>query len=183
MEKEKKKLIILIILVIGFILSATYAYLFLMVSNNTVTGEGGCFEVNYAGQDISSSSLNSTTNYLEGAHSQITLSKNAGCDIYTEAEIYLHTASESTSPLGEAFKYKILNGEDIVSEGSLVDLRDDNGNLKDNRLATVSLSTTDVTYDIYLWIDSDLSNGAYNGTVFSGYLYASATQTSNIKGQ
>lgn len=176
-----KSLIIIALLVI-FSLSATYAFLNLNASaNNATTGTGGCFNVNYTSQAISNSALVSTTTYTEGASSNVILSKNENCQIYTTANIMIHTDStNTTAPITNgALKYKI---EKISGDGSIQSGGEGSINQTgDITLATVTLTETDTTYKVYIWIDSTISNGTYNGTAYSGYLYAEATQTSNIK--
>ena len=68
------KLVTVITVIIVFMLSSTYAFLeFRQVKNITGT-ETGCFEVNYTAQAINASDLVSTTNYAQGARSQVVLS-------------------------------------------------------------------------------------------------------------
>lgn len=179
--KTNIKSLIIISLIIVFSLSATYAFLNLSASaNNATTGNGGCFLVNYSGQAINNSALVSTTNYNEGASSQVVLSKASNCEIYTEADIMIYTNTTTTAPISDgALKYKIeiISGDgQIISggEGSIT-------TTGDTTLATVSLTETATTYVVYIWIDSSISKGAYNGTTYSGYLYANSTQTSTIK--
>ena len=175
MKKENIKSIIIITLLIIFSLSATYAFLILGVSNNTATGIGGCFKVNYSGQTINNSSLISTSDYNEGASSDIILSKSSDCQIYTKASIMINTATTTTAPISNgALKYKVLNGENIISEGAITATGD-------TTLTTVTLTNTATTYKVYIWIDSSISQGTYNNKSYSGYLYASAIQTSEIK--
>lgn len=176
MRIENLKSIIILSLIVFFSLSGTYAYMQLVATNNTATGQGGCFEVAYVGgQAITGASLVSTTNYLEGAHTQITLSKASNCKIYTEAQIMLSiNTSTTTIPLNRsAFKYKILNGSTTVSTGTI--------STANPTLANITLTNTATTYDIYLWIDSSISYGYYDNKTFSGYLYATSSQTSTIK--
>ena len=173
LKNLKSSIIILLLIVVS--LSATYAYVQISSSSNAATGTGGCFEVNYTGQTISNSELKSTTVYTEGATSNIVLSRNEGCEIYTEASIYLHTNSDgTTADLSDgAMKYKIMQGTTEVTAGTLT-------GAEKQQLATVPLTETDTTYTIYLWIDSSVSMGAYNGKTYSGYLFASSSQSSII---
>lgn len=166
---------IIILLLIIFSLSATYAFLNLGTPSNAATGTAGCFEVNYTGQAISNSALVSTTTYTEGASSNVVLSKSEDCEIYTEADIMIHTNDSTTAPISNgALKFKILQGTTEINSGTIT-------TTGDTKLATVTLSTTATTYTVYIWIDSDISIGTYNGTTYSGYLYANSTQTSTIK--
>lgn len=176
MKKENIKSIIIIGVIVLFSLGSTYAFLNFSASNNTATGVGGCFKVNYSGQAINNLSIQSTSTYTEGASSDVILSKSTDCKIYTEAEIYIHTNTTTTAPISNgALKYKVLNGNTTVGEGSVTATGD-------TKLATVTLSNTATTYKVYLWIDSDTSNGTYHETTYSGYIFASAIQTSTVKG-
>lgn len=179
MRKENINLSIIIMVVVAISLSVTYAFIELNANNSDASGAGGCFEVNYSGEEINNSSLKSTTNYLEGAQSEITLSKDAGCKIYTEASIYLHTNEITEEELrpdlsNGALKYKIMQGTTELESGNITSTGDTL--LKDK----INLTETETTYTIYLWIDPEISKGSYNGKQYSGYLYASSTQSSTV---
>lgn len=178
-DTSTKKLLATITIIIVFALSVTYALLELNDSDSTATGTAGCFNVNYTAQAIETQDLVSTTNYLEGASTEVTLSKNENCDIYTEASIYIHTNTESTTaPINDvqALKYKIFEGETELSSGVIT-----NSENEDVKIATVNLTTTPTTYKIYIWVDSEVSAGAYHGTTYSGYIYAESIQSSTVK--
>ena len=181
MRRENFKLSIIISIIVVLSLSTTYAYLELSAQASGNSGQGGCFEVDYSGQGIDASSLESTTDYTEGAISTITLSKDESCKIYTEASIYIHTNSSiTTAPLEiGAMKYKIMQGTTEVSTGSIAAVSEGS---EDQLLTTVTLTETEKTYTIYLWIDPDISRGQYNEKTYSGYFYASSTQSSTLKG-
>lgn len=183
MRKGNFKLSIIVSLIVIISISATYAYMELSAINNNSTGTGGCFLVNYTGQAINNSSLQSTSSFedLTSASSTIILSKNENCEIYTEAEILIHTNSTATdAPLSNgAMKYQIKNGSTIVSSGVIAAVTETS---EDQLLATVPLTETNTTYTVYLWIDSTISQGTYNGKTYSGYLYARSTQSSTITG-
>lgn len=179
MRKENIKLSIIITLLVVLSLSSTYAYLELGSSNkNTTTGNAGCFVVNYTGQTINNSSLLSTTDYTKGAKSDIVLSKNANCEIYTKASIYLHTTTTNAPISNGAMKYKIMKGTTEVASGVITA---DSAN-EEQLLTTVTLTTTSTTYSVYIWIDPAISLGTFHAKTYSGYIYASSTQTSTVKG-
>ena len=50
----------------------------------------------------------------------------------------------------------------------------------DTLLATLPLEDTEITYTIYLYIDSTVSLGNYNDKTYSGYIYATTEQTSTV---
>ena len=159
-------------------IGGTYAYLFLSTSSeNTVTGTGGCFVVDYVGQVINAGNLNTTTNYLEGAKTTVTLSKNENCDIYTLGNIYVYSDPDVTTfPIVEtpALKYTIIDEDGLVYEEGLIT------DVGDVLLTEVDLYEEPTSYDIHLWVDSELSRGTYNNTSFSGYIYATSDQSSTI---
>lgn len=175
------KTLVIIILLVAFSLTATYAFVNLTAENNSAVGTAGCFSVNYTGQEINNLSLTSTTDYTTSTSSEVTLSKNENCEIYTEAFIKIHTNDNITAPItgeNQALKYKI---EKISGNGEILDGGEGVINqIGDMTLATVKLTDTDTTYKVYIWIDSSVSNGAYNGTTYSGYIFAESAQTSTI---
>ena len=75
MRKENIKLSITILLIVVFSLSVTYAWMELSTNNSTNESQSGCFDVIYEGIEINNISLKSTSNYQEGASSNIKLSK------------------------------------------------------------------------------------------------------------
>lgn len=154
----------------------TYAYLsYNAVSENFGNGDGYCDRINYVSQAINSDDLLSSVDYLEGVNTTVTLSYDPSCAIYKIARIYLHTNTTTTAPIVEypSIRYKVFNGSTLVSEGII-------SQLGDTIMATVPLTLTATGYKVYLWIDSDLSDGHYHDTVFSGYIYAQSDQTSTI---
>ena len=166
------------ILVLSILLiSGTYAYQYITTTNSNATGMGGCFNVNYTGQNIATTDLATTTNYQNGSKTTVTLSKHSSCKLYTEANIYLKTNNTTTAPIESvhALKYKVFNGTSQISEGTIT-------TKNDYLLATVPLTNTSTTYTVYLYIDIDISIGQYDGKSYSGYVYAESNQTSTIEG-
>ena len=185
MKKENFKLSAIISLFVIISLSATYAYVEYTSTNAEATGNGGCFEVNYSAQEINNNSLKSTSNYAEGESTDIILSKNGNCQIYTNASIYIYTNSTTTAPIStyEALKYKVVK---VNSDGSTTDIEGGTGTITttgDTLLVeNIELTTTATTYTIYLWIDPAISGGNFHGTTYSGYIYASSSQSSTVTG-
>ena len=171
------KYLYFIIIYCIIITSGTYAYQYINTTSSNITGMGGCFNVNYTGENITTSSISTTTNYEDGSKTTVTLSKNSSCKLYTEANIYLHTNNNTTAPIETipALKYKLYNGSSQISEGTIT-------NKNDYLLGTVPLTDTSTTYTVYLYIDPAISIGNYNGTSYSGYIYADSHQTSTIEG-
>ena len=165
----------LLVIYSSLITGSTYAYLYLENNSNGISGSGKCEGINYKGENISASNLVSTTNYLEGAKSTITLSKNKDCTIYTYVNLYLYTNNITTAPITtvKALKYKIVSSNNVTYAGVV-------SYMGDTLLATLPLEDKEVTYTIYLYIDSTLSLGNYNDKTYSGYIYATTEQTSTV---
>lgn len=185
MKKNNIPMIIIIMILICLSLGSTYAFLQISSSGNNVTGEGGCFVVNYtgeAGQYISpSEKLTTSSDYTSGGSSTVTLSKNSDCKIYTKANIYLNTNENGTSPdllTENALKYTVVtktnNTDTVIASGEITAT-------SATKLATVNLTETATTYTIYIWIDNSITYGStkiYDGLTYSGYIYADAQQES-----
>ena len=155
---------------------STYAYLNMnATATNNITAQAGCFEVNYQGDTIIHKNLSATTNYLEGVRSNITVSRNANCDIYKEAYIIIHVDDDITAPIEtiQALKYKVVQGSTDIDEGLITE----KGEVL---LTTVPLNTTATTYTVYIWVDASLSNKQYDEVKFTGYIYAESDGTSTI---
>lgn len=76
-----------------------------------------------------------------------------------------------------SLKFNVINNTTKASVGSgTIQSQGD----EDQELATVPLSTTAVTYKVYIWVDSNISLGTFNGKEYSGYLYANSVQSSDI---
>ena len=176
-QKHRRLLsfVFFIVIYVIFITGSTYAFLNMSADSNTATGEGGCFEVSYSGENISSLSVVSSDDYQDGASTTVTISKDASCPIYTEASLYLHTNNTTTAPItiNSALKYKIYRGSDLVANGSITEMGD-------VLLTSLPITNTSITYTIYLYVDSVISGGLFNDTDYSGYIYATSHQTSTI---
>ena len=109
---SKLKYLYFILIFSILLISGTYAYQQLSANNSNPTGMGGCFNVNYTGQNITTSDLSTTTNYQEGSKTTVTLSKHSSCKMYTEANIYLKTNNATTAPIETvpALRYKLFKG-------------------------------------------------------------------------
>ncbi len=181
-KSENLKSIIIISLIVIFSLSTTYAFLNISSPTGNAEGQAGCFEVAYVkGADINSSLESSETN-PQNTSTELKLSKSEECQIYTEADIYIHTNDTTTAPITstQALKYKI-EGTNLLKDGKTVNsLEGVINTLGDQKIATVKLTTTPTNYKIYIWVDSTISQGNYNDKTYSGYIYASSTQTSTV---
>ena len=137
---------------------------------------GGCFNIDYTGQNITTANLSSTNNYKNGSKTTITISKSSSCKIYTEANIYLHTNNTTTAPIDtvQALRYKIVSEDNVEYDGYI-------SRFCDVLMATVPIEDISKTYTVYIWIDNSKSYGEYDGKSYSGYVYATSIQTSTIE--
>ncbi len=182
---KKKRIIIFVLALIVYamtVVSSTYAFLSIASPDDgSMTGTPGCFGAIYYETNITNANLSTSSSYLEGVHSQITLYKDVNNINYTEATIYLHTNEGSDIPLASeqsasrAFRYVIYDGSEEVASGIIQQSN------SDISLATITLAYIEKQYDVYIWIDNSISGGSYEGKSYSGYLYADANCTSNIK--
>ena len=137
---------------------------------------GGCFNIDYTGQNITTANLSSTNNYKNGSKTTITISKSSSCKIYTEANIYIHTNNTTTAPIDtvQALRYKIVSEDNVEYDGYI-------SRFCDVLMATVPIEDISKTYTVYIWIDNSKSYGEYDGKSYSGYVYATSIQTSTIE--
>ena len=184
MRKDFIRSMIIVGLIVVFSISSTYAFMYYSANSDDSSGTGGCFQVSYEGTAVNNVAVIAGDAYSDdgvSAHPIVKLSKASSCKIYTEASIYLSVNESSQIPLVQsnpasgAFKYKVMNGSTEVASGVI------NKSNDDILLGTVPLSNTVTTYDIYLWIDQTISNGAYDELSFSGKIYAQSVQSSGIK--
>ena len=183
---DNKRLFIIIVVIVTVLLSSTYAFLSLEDSTNSATGEGGCIDVNYEATVIDASNLISTDTEPTEAFSTITLSNKDNCEVYTEFVIKVNTsADETTANIGnDALKYNVSCS---VAGGVTSNVFTSSGSINvtgDLEIATFNFDepTVDVaTCDVYIWVDSSISKGSYNGETYSGYIYAESRQSSTVK--
>ncbi|MEE3343310.1 MAG: hypothetical protein VZS44_04380 [Bacilli bacterium] len=186
-RKTYIKLVVLIIMFISLALGSTYAWLYLQKSTNSsdMTGNAGCFNVTYNSDAIKHTNLSSTTNYLEGARTDLTIQKDSTCKIYTKASIYIYTNASSLTSIGTstfatgAVKYTVVNSSNtVISQGSITT----SGDKKIANNIDIPEGTAS-TFRIYIWIDSSITNNRnYDEKNYSGYFYAISDQQSGIKG-
>ena len=186
MKKDIIRSIIIVGLIVTLTISSTYAFMNLNTNNNSTAGNGGCFQVSYTGTAVTNGAITVGESYsTSGAsvHPVVKLSKDTNCKVYSSASIYLSIDSTSQVPLAKtnpayaAFKYVVKNGSTVVSSGTVPGKPDSN---TDTLLATVTLTDTQTTYDIYLWIDINLSSGEYQDKSFAGKIYAKSDQSSTL---
>lgn len=165
-------------LVAGF----TYAWFTWQSSNTNISGSSNCFNINYGiSQEIGASSavsLKLGKTYADGLSAKVTVGLDASCTGITgTGTLYLNTntASTSTSILGGALKYTVLKVSGTtkteVASGAITSA---------NKTALVQnigiSSSSDSTYEVWVWIDGALADNTYANNNYSGYISLEAVQ-------
>lgn len=170
---EKRKIygtIIGVAAFVAFIVGITYAW-FTWNSNDTIlSGESGCFTIEYKNGSAISGNISPSSDYTGGKSTTATMNINASCTTEGEATINLTTHDTTTVSLDDgAVKYAVYNGQTLVNEGTITG--------STQALATVDLTKTATTYTVYVWLDGNITDNTYIGKSYSGQISVSAIQT------
>lgn len=199
---DKKKLIGTIIGVLMFgllVVGATFAWLQISPAflNNTVNGKTTNFIVNYVkGTNITKllildSTTVSTSSFSAGTGGKISIvAYRATTSADGDLTIKLNTTtSNAIVSNGELLKYAVCSGACTLTETAVSTptasstglLAKGTVNSTTQTLVTIDgiSTTTNNTYDIYLWLDQTIfytNSGTYNGLTYSGNISADAIQ-------
>lgn len=209
MKEHRITIILTLSLLITLLLGSTYAYLIIgSTSDNEISGEAGCFDIEYNGHIGTYSSNNDTLEPSETysvpyenntGFAYVTLSKSEDCEIYNEVNIKLKTNNiKSTSNNSNdytsrtlltegALKYRVVDSSNTSNywEGTITTTDTTIETLDTTLASSVPLTNTATTYNIYIWIDSAItsnSNIIYDGLKYSGSIYVDAAQSSTYTG-
>ena len=192
--EEKRKIIGTLIGILGFIVAIaglTYAMYTTSVSSNTITGGHECITINYTkGEDVAASELNFVSNYTESpAQTEIVFYQDASCG-NNLGTLYIYTNQNSSDSLitglttdGQThgvLKYTVT--KQIGSQSATEIATGYITNKGDTAIEVGKLENTSTTYKVYLWLEIDETGTITNSTIseaqYSGYIHASARQTS-----
>ena len=164
MKKDKLFMIISISLLVICIIGSTYALYRGILSKNlgvNTTTHGLDYYINYVkGSDITSATLNPSTDYTGGSSSDIEFwKKDNTYDIYGKIELTINTIGTNLSS-SSALKYSVVNNNEVLSSGSL---QGTTAGSKVTVLENLYLETTRQIYTVYIWLDNneelgDISN-------------------------
>lgn len=164
MKKDKLFMIISISLLVICIIGSTYALYRGILSKNlgvNTTTHGLDYYINYVkGSDITSATLNPSTDYTGGSSSDIEFwKKDNTYDIYGKIELTINTIGTNLSN-SPALKYSVVNNNEVLSSGSL---QGTTAGSKVTILENLYLETTRQIYTVYIWLDNneelgDISN-------------------------
>lgn len=164
MKKDKLFMIISISLLVICIIGSTYALYRGILSKNlgvNTTTHGLDYYINYVkGSDITSATLNPSTDYTGGSSSDIEFwKKDNTYDIYGKIELTINTIGTNLSN-SPALKYSVVNNNEVLSSGSL---QETTAGSKVTILENLYLETTRQIYTVYIWLDNneelgDISN-------------------------
>ena len=208
MKEHRITIILMLVLLITLLLGSTYAYLIIGSTNNQISGEASCFDIEYNGHI---GTYNSNSDALEPSQTYnapyenntgfayVTLSKAADCKIYNTVNIKLKTKNitstsnnsndyTSRSLLTEgALKYRVVDSSNTSNywEGTITTTDTTIETLDTTLASSIPLTNTATTYNIYIWVDSAItknSNIIYDGLKYSGSIYVDAVQSSTHTG-
>lgn len=155
---------------IALVAGLTYAWFTWASGNTTISGDSGCFTIQYTNGTAISGSLSPSVDYTGGKSTTATLNISSSCTTDGDATISLTTNSGTTVPLNEdAVKYAVYQGTTAISSGVVT------GGTQ-TLASNIALTTTATTYTIYVWVDGEIADNDYVGTSYSGYITASAVQ-------
>lgn len=170
---SKKKLYGTIVGVIAFIAlvaGLTYAWFTWASGNTTISGQSGCFTIEYTNGTAISGNLTPSADYTGGKNTDATLNIASTCTTEGDATISLTTNASSTIDLTEnAVKYAVYQGTTEISSGVVT------GGTQ-VIASNIQLTKTATTYTVYIWVDGEIADNDYVGTSYSGYISASAVQ-------
>ena len=184
--------IIGILCFIAMIAGLTYAlYAFTASNNSVINGKHECIRINYSkGTDINVSEMEFATSYSEAeANTVVTFYNDGSCNANSVGTISIYTNNTTSNVLyngvtegGNTYyplKYLIKNNATNATYSGFIQ------NSGDTNVDVGVLSNSSNTYSVYLWIEKDSGNHitdeVVSEAVYSGYIHASARQTSTFK--
>lgn len=177
-KEEKRKIIILIFFIIfvsAVIVSLTYAFFYAQSSATGFEGKS-CFDISYVkGQDVEGE-LNAGTSKDTGFYTDVKIKMASSCNTIGKGTLYLTTKENSTMDFTDnALKYSIVVNNTVVKTGSV------NGTANQILYDNFTVNTTDVTYRVYIWLDSSLEEDDLTDELYYGFIHASVVSASEVK--
>ena len=120
-------------------------------NTNVVVTIGG-MTINYEdGEDITNNNLIPTSTKEQGISKDITISSTG--QVYLDLNITVVALADGLKD--ESFKYELYNDSNLVTVGNFL-----GSNVNDviNLLSGVEITSTPVTYTLYIWIDGNMDN-------------------------
>lgn len=187
MTKNRKYVlaILLVMILLIFAVRVTYALFEASILNTgSLTGDT-CFSIKYTNGQAISGELSMGSGYSSGKSTNIVLhidnqTEDSKCsNIIGKGTIYLNTVSSNVdfSTSGSIpLMYSVLVGNTVMVSGEV------NGNSKQAIYTGFNVTTTSVTYKVYLWYNEDKDNvNDFNDINYSGYISAEVIAESTIK--
>ena len=144
---------------------------------NVVVTIGGTTISYEDGEDITSNNLIPTSTKEKGISKVITISSTS--TVYLDLNMTVVALDDGLKD--ESFKYELYNSNNLVAGGNFV-----TSNINDviNLLSGVEITSTSITYTLYIWIDGNMDNPntMYNQN-FEFRLNASATDEKSASKQ
>ena len=153
----KKKHIIVgsILLLFLIVIGVSFAWWTWSTSNeqntNVVVTIGGTTISYEDGEDITNNNLIPTSTKEQGISKDITISSTS--TVYLDLNMTVVALDDGLKD--ESFKYELYNDNNLVAGGDFVT---SNANDVINLLSGVEITSTPVTYTLYIWIDGNMDN-------------------------
>ena len=120
-------------------------------NTNVVVTVGGITISYEDGENITNNNLIPTSTKEKGISKDITVSSTG--QVYLDLNMAVVTLDDGLKD--ESFKYELYNDNNLVAGGSFIS---SNANDVINLLSGVEITSTPVTYTLYIWIDGTMSN-------------------------
>lgn len=180
MDKDKKTVALLIILVVALVVITvriTYS-LFEVTKDDTTISGSSCFDIAYTkGQNITGN-LATGSSYTSGFNTNIKLGLRSACNVKGIGTIYITTKSSSTMDFTDnALRYTVVVGDTVVSTGAV------DGTANQVIYDNITVINNQITYKVYVWLDESLENqNNYDDEVYEGFIHASVVAASDLTG-
>ena len=153
-----------------FVMGGDINYLLDNSNYNKIKDNYSGISINYEdGENITNNNLIPTSTKEQGISKDITVSSSG--QVYLDLNMSIVTLDDGLKD--SSFKYEIYDGTSLLKKGNFA-----NNNIGDNisLLSGMEVTSTPVTYTLYIWIDGNMSNPntMYNQN-FEFRLNASAT--------
>jgi len=189
-NKNLIRTIIGVMLLIGVVAGATYAWFAWQSSNINITGNTGCFDIIYdKGEDIGSSdspySLRPSCTYEEGPSAEVTISMDSSCNTFGVASINIGTNSfllydgvtDAFTAGSDMLAYQVVkvttdtvDGVETTTETAIEGCNGYINSSSTTSLCEVDVTYTPTTYKVYLYLDCNTATTTYIGSSYSGYI-------------
>lgn len=183
MSNKKSKIIgsvIGVFLFIALVAGISYAWLTWSGRAIPITGSSQqCFTINYTvnksvGTSNASVPIKYQSSYVGSQYAEVILGVGSSCTGVTgNGTIYLSTTNASNDILKGGLYYTVVSvsggTETVLSEGSIMQTTEK------KLLTNINVTSTSVTYRVYLWVNGAYADDTYLNATYSGEIGVKVT--------